>query len=70
VPKAAHQAKRLHDELDVWVTAVICLDRRDHPPAKRGRVWVMSKDYACDWIAAQRNTAISFDRLARWADSL
>ena len=68
--KAKRQAARLHDELDVRVTPVVCLATRYTRSYRRDGVWVVSRDELADWIRAQRNEPVDFDRLARFAESL
>lgn len=52
--KARRQAKRLNDELDSWVTPVICLDRRRaSKPYRNHGVWIVSRERLVDWIRAQ-----------------
>jgi hypothetical protein len=55
LPKARRQAKKLHDELGVWVTPVICLDRRraTRPFRNRG-VWIVSRESLLDWVRDPR----------------
>jgi hypothetical protein len=55
LPKARRQAKKLHDELGVWVTPVICLDRRRAARPYRNRgVWIVSRESLLDWLRAPR----------------
>jgi Nuclease-related domain len=68
--KVKRQAAKVHDELGVWVTPVICLHYRDQQPRKTAGVWIVPHKHLLDWLRAQRNTAVSFERLARFADSL
>lgn len=68
--KAKRQAARLHDELDVWVTPVVCLATREARSHRRDGVWVVSRTELADWIRAQHNEPVDFDRLAQFAESL
>ncbi len=68
--KAKRQAARLHDELGVWVTPVVCLATRETRSYRREGVWVVSRAELADWIRAQQNEPVDFDRLARFAESL
>jgi hypothetical protein len=68
--KAKRQAAKVHDELGVWVTPVICLHQRDEQPRKTAGVWIVPHPHLLDWLRGQRNTAVPFERLARFADSL
>ncbi len=68
--KAKRQAARLHDELGVWVTPVICLATRETRSYRRDGVWVVSRNELADWIRSQQNEPVDFDRLARFAESL
>jgi hypothetical protein len=67
--KARRQAAKLHDELAVWVTPVICLDERQGKAFKADRVWIVPRPELVTWLRAQRNRPIEFERLARFADS-
>jgi hypothetical protein len=54
--KAKRQAAKLHDELGVWVTPVICLAKReDLEPFKTQGVWIVPGGRLVAWIRAQRN---------------
>ena len=68
--KAKRQAARMHDELGVWVTPVICLATRETRSYRRDGVWVVSRNELSDWIRGQQNEPVDFDRLARFAESL
>jgi hypothetical protein len=69
--KAKRQAAKLAGQLGVWVTPVICLDRRaSRKPYRHAGVWIVSRERLCDWVQAQRNPALDFDRLADFADRL
>jgi Nuclease-related domain len=68
--KAKRQAAKLHDELGVWVTPVICISERQRPAFQADGVCVVSRGQLVDWIRNQRNKSVEFDRLARWADTL
>ncbi|MEP7334719.1 MAG: nuclease-related domain-containing protein [Actinomycetota bacterium] len=68
--KAKRQSARLHDELEVWVTPVICLATREREPYRHEGVWVMGLDALVPWIREQSNTPAEFDRLARFAELL
>jgi hypothetical protein len=69
--KAKRQAAKLAGQLGVWVTPVICLDRRaSRKPYRHAGVWIVSRERLCDWVQAQRNPALGFDRLADFADRL
>lgn len=68
--KAKLQAARLHDELEVWVTPVICLATREREPYRHEGVWVMGLDALVPWIRLQSNTPVAFDRLAGFAELL
>jgi len=53
--KAKRQAKKLNDELGMWVTPVICLDRRRAREPYRDRgVWIVSRERLAGWIREQR----------------
>jgi hypothetical protein len=68
--KAKRQAAKIHDELGVWVTPVICIQRRGGRPFKTHGVWIVPEPSLLDWIRAQRNTPGDFKQLARYADGL
>jgi hypothetical protein len=69
--KAKRQAARLGRELGVWVTPVIVLPKRSGKPYQHDRVWIVKGTTSlASWISTQRNTAVDFERLARFADSL
>lgn len=69
--KAKRQAAKIHDELGVWVTPVICIHRRrGHRPFKTQGVWIVPQPSLLEWIREQRNTAVESERLARYADGL
>ena len=55
LPKARRQAKKLNEELGVWVTPVICIDkRRARRPYRDRGVWIVSRERLPDWLRAQR----------------
>jgi Holliday junction resolvase-like predicted endonuclease len=66
--KAKRQAARLHDELGVWVTPVICLHTRKAKPFRTHGVWVVPHERLLDWLREQHNQPVAFERLARFAD--
>ena len=66
--KAKRQAARVHDELGVWVTPVICLHERRGSPFRTKGVWIVPRERLSDWLLQQRNQPVSLDRLARFAD--
>jgi Nuclease-related domain len=68
--RVMEQALELHEVLDVFVTPVVCLGSRRGQPFKSRGVWVVPHDQVLDWLRAQRNQRVDFDRLARFADSL
>ena len=69
--KARRQAKKLSIELDAkWVGPVICLNTRDRKPFQHEGVWIVPKQHLLDWIRAQREPKVPFERLALWADKL
>ena len=67
---AKRQAAKIHDELGVWVTPVICIHRRRGRPFKTHGVWIVPQPCLLDWIREQRNSPVEFERLARYADGL
>lgn len=70
LPKARRQAAKLHDELGVWVTPVIVLHQRDGNAFNTHKVWVVPRIQLLDWLRAQRNRTLEFERLARFAEKL
>jgi hypothetical protein len=68
--KARRQAAKLHDQLGVWVTPVICLHSRDDQPRERAGVWIVPHPHVLDWLRSRRSAVVPFERLARFADSL
>ncbi|MGE5689249.1 MAG: nuclease-related domain-containing protein, partial [Pseudomonadota bacterium] len=67
--KVRRQAAKIHDELGVWVTPVICLDR-PFAPRVYNRVTVVGRPELAAWIRAQHNRTVPFEVLARFADGL
>jgi Nuclease-related domain len=65
--KAKRQAARLHGELGVWVTPVICVQARQRPPFRHQGVWVMSADHLTGWIRDQRGRPVGSAALQRLA---
>ena len=69
--KARRQAAKLHDELGVWVTPVICLDeRRDREPFRDKGVWIVCRTRLLEWVRAQRQPVVEPDRLAAFLGRL
>ena len=68
--RVKHQARLLHDELGVWVTPVICLRNRRRNTFTASKVAIVPYDQLLDWLRAQRNRPVEFERLARFADKL
>ena len=68
--KAKRQAPRVHDELGVWVTPVICLHQRDGDPFRTRGVWIVPRERLPDWLRRQRNRSVPFDRIAQFAERL
>jgi hypothetical protein len=68
--RVKHQARLLHDELGVWVTPVICLRNRSRGEFTASKVAIVPYDHLLDWLRAQRNRPVEFERLARFADKL
>jgi hypothetical protein len=68
--KAKRQAAKLHDRLGVWVTPVICLHRRGGGVFKHKGVWIVPRAELVGWLREQHNATLSFEALARFADSL
>ena len=68
--KAKRQAAKLHKELGVWVTPVICISDREVTLRRRDGVWIVPREHLVDWIRRQRNPRPSYERLALYADSI
>jgi hypothetical protein len=68
--KARRQAAKIHDELGVWVTPVICLATRDQDPFNQDRVCIVPRARINDWIRAQQNAPVDVERVARWIAAL
>jgi hypothetical protein len=68
--KVKRQAARLHDVLGVWVTPVICLNEREGGAFKTKGVSVVPRAVLLEWLRAQREKPVEFERLARFADRL
>ena len=69
--KARRQAKKLRGELGVWVTPVICLDkRRARDPYRDRGVWIVPRARLVDWVRAQKNPMADPDRLAAFANQV
>jgi hypothetical protein len=68
--KAKRQAATLGRQLDVWVTPVVCLARRDEQPFRHDGVWVMSSNALVPWLQEQRNEPVQLEQLVRFADTL
>ena len=68
--KARRQAAKLHDELDGWVTPVICLHERHGEPFRAEKVWIVPEEQLLDWLRSQHNTPVPFERLAKYADHI
>jgi len=68
VVKVKRQAAKLHDELGVWVTPVICLYERQGGPFRTQGVWVVPRQHLLDWLREQNHPPVAFERLAGFAD--
>jgi len=68
--KARRQAAKLHDELGVWVTPVICLHERRGDPFRAEKVWVVPQQHLLRWLRAQHERPVAFERLAQYADRI
>ena len=62
--KAKRQAAKVHDDLGVWVTPVICLHERRGEPLHAHGVWVVPRQHLLGWLRAQHNRPVGSDRLA------
>jgi hypothetical protein len=68
--RAKRHAAKIHDEVGVWVTPVICIHRRKGKPFEMQGVWIVPRRCVLDWVRAQRNKPVAFERLERYADGL
>jgi hypothetical protein len=68
--RTMHQALALHRELDIFVTPVICLERRSYGPVCHRNVWIVGKNELLPFIRSRRKAQLPFERLATWADRL
>ena len=68
--KVKRQAAMLNDELGVWVSPVLCMNRRRNGPWKHGVVAIVAPSQLLDWLRLQKNPPVDPERLARFADSL
>jgi hypothetical protein len=64
LPKARRQSKKLRGELGVFVTPVICLDRRRGRPYCNRGVWIVSRKDLLAWVRAQRKEPADPKRIA------
>jgi len=68
--KVKRQSARVHDELGVWVTPVICRARSEKAPYRHSGVWIVARTDLVGWIRGQRGRRVEFERLAQFADRL
>ena len=68
--RAKRHAAKIHDGVGVWVTPVICIHRREGKPFEMQGVWIVPRRCVLDWLRAQQNKPVDFERLARYADGL
>lgn len=68
--KAKRQAAKLHDELGVFVSPVICLHTRRGKPFKTHGMWVVPRPEIIDWLRSQHNRPVDPARLAGFTDRL
>jgi hypothetical protein len=68
--KARRQAAKIHDDLDSWVVPVICIHERDREPFRHEKVWIVPAQHLLNWIRAQHEKPVPFERLARYADTV
>ena len=66
--KARRQAAKLHADVGVWVTPVICLHERRGKPFKTQGVWIVPRAELLAWLRVQRNPPVPFEQLAQLAD--
>jgi hypothetical protein len=68
--KVKRQAARVHDELDHFVTPVICAGVRTTAPYKHAKVWVAGRGQLADLIRGIQGRPVDPERLFRFADGL
>jgi Nuclease-related domain len=68
--KARRQAAKLGGELGVFVTPVICIAQRRGKPFRHQNVSVVPLPHLLDWLRAQHEKPVPFERLARYADRI
>jgi hypothetical protein len=64
--RTMRQAMRLHDELGVFVTPVVCLYAREGKPFKTRGVWVVPGRELIQWLRNQHNQTVNAERLDQW----
>jgi hypothetical protein len=69
LPTARRRAKKLHYELGVWVTPVICVPRPKGKAFKTDGVWIVPLHRIVDWLREQQNRTADPERVARWASA-
>jgi hypothetical protein len=68
--RVKRQAARVHDDLGVWVTPVICLYRRTSAPFTSHGVWVVPKDHLLRWLRQQDQRPADPVRVAKYSEKL
>jgi hypothetical protein len=67
--KVKRQAARVHDELNHWVTPVICAGVRKRPYKHHG-VWIAGRGQLADLIRGLKGRPVDEESLFRFADRL
>jgi mannose-6-phosphate isomerase-like protein (cupin superfamily) len=58
------RAAELFQELDTWVTPVICLAGRSwQKPRRKEKVWIVRRGQVAKWIAGRRNPVLESEQL-------
>lgn len=70
LPRVKGNAAWLHDQLGVWVTPVTCVNSPRRKPFRTKGVWIVPHAQLLDWLRAQHNPPVDFERLARFADRM
>jgi nuclease-like protein len=63
------QAAHLNRHLGVWVTPVICIERRAGNPFKHHGVWIVPRKSLRAWLLEQRNQTLPFEQFGRYVES-
>jgi hypothetical protein len=68
--KVKRQAIRVHDELDHWVTPVVCAGVRRKGPYRHAKVWIAGRGQLANLIRSLDGRPIELERLYRFTDGV